>query len=207
MFLKINLGLFIFNDVEILDFTGPYEVFSATRYTSKTLTKNNIEEIYKTSSPFNVFTISEKQKSIITKGGLKVTSDYIFSNNPVMDILIIPGGIGTRKLINNKKVISWIKQQENIKLIASVCTGSLLLGAAGLLRHKKASTHWSAESLLKKISPTTKISKKRYTIDKIYTSAGVASGIDLSLKIVEKFFGKRITKNTQRYMEYNICKK
>ena len=204
--MKLNLGIFIFDDVEILDFTGPYEVFSATRLASKILTKNNIEEIYKKPSPFNIFTISENNKFVTTKGRLKVISDFIFADDPLIDILLIPGGIGTRKLIKSKKVISWIKKKEKVKLLVSVCTGSLLLAAAGLLKERKASTHWSAKGILKKISPSTKISKKRYTLDKIYSSAGVASGLDLSLKIVEEYFGKVVAKNTKKYIEYSTNK-
>ena len=151
----IKLGIFVFNGVEILDFTGPFEVFSSTRVSSKVLNKSNINEIYKTLSPFKIFTISEKNKSI-------VTSDYNFLNSPPIDILLIPGGKGTRKLLNNKTVLSWINSKKNLDLLLSVCTGSLLLAAAGLLKNKKAATHWSAEDLLKKLSPSTKVVKKRF---------------------------------------------
>ena len=204
--MTIKLGIFIFNDVEILDFTGPFEVFSSTRVSSKVLNKNNINEIYKNSSPFKVFTISEKNKSVVTTGGLKVTSNYNFLNSPPIDILLIPGGRGTRKLLNNKSVLSWIKSQKKIDLMLSVCTGSLLLAAAGLLKNKKATTHWSAEDLLRKISPSTIVVKKRFIMDTICTSAGVASGIDLSLKVVENYFGQIVANNTSKYMEYKIYK-
>ncbi len=202
----IKLGIFVFNGVEILDFTGPFEVFSSTRVSSKVLNKSNINEIYKTLSPFKIFTISEKNKSIVTTGGLKVTSDYNFLNSPPIDILLIPGGKGTRKLLNNKTVLSWINSKKNLDLLLSVCTGSLLLAAAGLLKNKKAATHWSAEDLLKKLSPSTKVVKKRFIMDSICTSAGVASGIDLSLKVVEKYFGHTVANNTSKYMEYNLYK-
>tara|TARA_Y100001970_G_C14087420_1_gene778104 strand:- start:48 stop:665 length:618 start_codon:yes stop_codon:yes gene_type:complete len=201
---RLNLGIFIFNNVEILDFAGPYEVFSSTRLSSKLLNKNNIDEIYNTTSPFNVFTISKDAKPIISSGGLKVSCDYNFKNTPKIDILIIPGGKGTRKLIKDKTVISWIKSKKNIGLLMSVCTGSLLLAKAGLLENKKAATHWSAEKLLKKMSPSTKVLKKRFILDTIYTSSGVASGIDLSLKVVEIYFGKKVAKNTSKYMEYKL---
>ena len=77
-----------------------------------------------------------------------------------------------------------------------------MLAAAGLLKNRKATTHWSAFELLKELSPSTKVLKKRYVVDKIFTSAGVASGIDLSLKVVENFYGKNVAKNTAKYMEY-----
>ena len=199
----MKVGIFIFKGVEILDFTGPYEVLASTRVTSKVLNKKNVNDIYKHPSHFKVFTITSKNKMIVTSGGLKVMSNYSFLDAPNFDILIIPGGKGTRSLISNKSVISWLYNKKNTKLIISICTGSLLLAAAGLLKNRKATTHWSAFELLKELSPSTKVLKKRYVIDKIFTSAGVASGIDLSLKVVESFYGKTVAKNTAKYMEYN----
>lgn len=203
----MKIGMFIFKDVEILDFTGPYEVFSSVRKTSKILSKKNINEIYKKPSPFKVFTISSKNKNIITSGGMKVICDYNFLDAPNFDILLVPGGKGTRNLLNNQLVLSWLKEKQKSKLIMSVCTGSLLLGAAGLLKNQNATTHWSALQLLKKISPSTSVVKKRYVIDKVVSSSGVSSGIDLSLKVVELFYGKIIAKNTAKYMEYKLLKK
>ncbi len=203
----MRVGIFIFKGVEILDFTGPYEVFSSTRISSKVLNKRNINEIYKNPSPFKIFTISYKEKKIITTGGMKVVCDYNFLDAPNFDILLIPGGKGTRKLISNKSVLSWIYNRRNTKLIISICTGSLLLAASGLLKNKKATTHWSAFDLLKDISPSTSVLRKRYVMDKIFSSSGVASGIDLSLKVVENFYGKTVAKNTAKYMEYRLIKK
>ena len=108
--MKINTGIFIFDDVEILDFTGPYEVFSATRVSSKVLSNKNVKEIYASDSPFNVFTITEKNRSVTTKGGLKVFGDYIFFDSPSIDILLIPGGTGIQNLLKNREVISWLKK-------------------------------------------------------------------------------------------------
>ena len=202
----MKIGIFIFKDVEILDFTGPYEVFGSARKTSKILSNKNINEIYKKPSPFKVFTVSSKKK-VVTSGGMRVICDFTFLDAPNFDILLIPGGKGTRKLLTNKSTLSWLKKQKKSKLIMSVCTGSLLLGAAGLLKNQKATTHWSALQLLKKISPSTSIVRKRYVIDKVFSSSGVASGIDLSLKVVEIFYGKTVAKNTAKYMEYNLLKK
>tara|TARA_A100001011_G_scaffold367403_1_gene420794 strand:- start:1889 stop:2290 length:402 start_codon:yes stop_codon:yes gene_type:complete len=131
-------------------------------------------------------------------------SNYTLIDCPTLDILIIPGGIGTRILLNNKKFLSWLILNKNINIIASVCTGSLLLAKAGLLSEKKATTHWGAMKFLKTISPsTTLITKKKYVFDTYYTSAGVSSGIDMSLHIIEKVLGKKIAKNTAKYIEYN----
>ena len=139
----------------------------------------------------------------MANGGLKVKSDFILRNCPILDILIVPGGIGTRKLLENKKIISWLKLKKNVDIIASVCTGSLLLAKAGLLEKKKATTHWGALKLLKKISPSTiVITGNKYVFDKYYTSAGVSTGIDMSLYIIENVYGKTIAKNTAKYIEY-----
>ena len=101
----MKVGIFIFKDVEILDFSGPYEVFSSTRISSKALNKRNINEIYKNPSPFKIFTISSNKKNIITTGGMKVVCDYNFLDAPNFDILLIPGGKGTRKLISNTALV------------------------------------------------------------------------------------------------------
>ena len=195
---KKTVGIFIFDFVEVLDFSGPYEVFSSAR-----LTKKSTSTIQSKPKAFNVFTFSEKKKYISASGGLKVKSDFILKNCPVLDILIVPGGIGTRKLLKNKKVLNWLKFKKDVDIIASVCTGSLLLAKAGLLENKKATTHWGALKLLKKISPSTIVlNKNKFVFDKYYTSAGVATGIDMSLHIIENIYGKTIAKNTAKYIEY-----
>ncbi len=203
--MKIKVGIFIFDDVEILDFTGPYEVFSSTRVSTEVLSKKNVNSIYKSFSPFDVCTISENKKTVITTGGMKVISDYTFKDINKLNVLLIPGGKGTRKILKKKNVLKWInKMQQASELTVSVCTGSLLLAAAGLLKNKCAATHWSAAELLKKISPTTKVLNERYVLDTIYSSSGVASGIDVSFKVVEKYFGMKVAQNTSKFIEYKL---
>lgn len=195
---KKNVGIFIFDSVEILDFCGPYEVFSSTR-----LSKKCQASIDKLPKPFEVFTFSEKKKLITATGGLCIKSNFTFKDCPNLDVLIIPGGIGTRKLLSNNIILNWLVLNKNVNIIASICTGALLLAKAGLLLEKKATTHWGALDLLKKISPSTQVLKnKRYVFDTYYTSAGVSAGIDMSLHIIEKILGKSIAKNTAKYIEY-----
>ncbi len=195
---KKFLGIFLFDKVEVLDFAGPFEVFSSTRVVKESGKRDSTPL-----SPFKLVTISEKDRKIITTGGLTIFSDFIFKNCPKLDVLIIPGGIGTRSLLKNKDVINWIKKHADIDLLCSVCTGSLLLAKAELLRNKTATTHREAINFLKEISPSTNvISTKRFVYDTYFTSAGVSAGIDLSLKIVEMFYGKETAINTARYMEY-----
>ncbi len=196
---KKKIGIFIFDEVEILDFAGPFEVFASTKIVEKKTTNKSDISL----SPFRVFTISERKKKIKTTGGLKIFSDYNIKDHPSLDILLIPGGIGTRPLLKNQIVLDWIKENKNIDLLCTVCTGSLLLAKAGLLKNRAATTHWLAFDILKKISPTTKImKKKRFVYDKFFTSAGVSAGIDLSLKVVEKFYGRKVAKKTAKYMDY-----
>ena len=194
-----NVGIFIFDEVDILDFSGPYEVFSRTR------TKPGVESRKNNNSaPFNVFTISKTQKTVQVSGGLKVVADYNFKDNPKIDILIIPGGLGTRALMKSHETISWILETaEGASLLTSVCTGSLLLARAGLLKNKKATTHWGALDLLKNVSPSTKIIKDQRVVDDgIITSAGVSSGIDMAFQVVAKLFGDGVASDTAKYIEY-----
>ena len=195
-----NVGIFVFDFVEVLDFAGPFEVFSSTRYA-----KNSRASINKLKCPFNVFIFSESKKTIITSGGLTLKSKFTLKDCPFLDILILPGGIGTRRLLNNKKLLKWLNKNKNINIIASVCTGALLLAKAGMLNGKKATTHWGAVKLLEKISPTTVVLRDtKYVFDTYFTSAGVSAGIDMSLSIVSKLMGDSIAKNTAKYIEYNF---
>ena len=196
------VGILIFDDVEILDVAGPFEVFAVTRL--------NEEQRLEQSSPFKVYLISETNKQIIAIGGLRLTPDVTISECPELDLLIIPGGWGTRKESKNKNLLNWISNQfstiatTNDKLIASVCTGSSLLGKAGLLNGRDATTHWQAFDFLQESAPKAQILKNvRFTLtEPIFTSAGVSAGIDLALRIVSHFFGTKVGQATARYMEY-----
>ena len=195
---KKNVGIFIFDEVEVLDFCGPFEIFSAARKSISSSAKIN-----KLPQAFNVFTFTEKKKYITATGGLTIKSKYYLKDCPFLDVLILPGGLGTRRLLKNKKILDWLKLNKNIDIVATICTGALLLAKAGLLEKKKATTHWGAYDLLKEISPSTNVLKnKRVVFDTYYTSAGVSAGLDLSLIIVEKLLGKQIAKNTAKYIEY-----
>jgi transcriptional regulator GlxA family with amidase domain len=197
--MKKNVGIFIFDEVDILDFSGPYEVFCRTRTVPGLESRLNNK-----TAPFHVFTVSKVVKNINVSGGLKVTSDYIFKDNPAIDILLIPGGLGTRKLLKCKETITWIRDvSKSVSLLTSVCTGSLLLAQAGLLEDKRATTHWGALDLLTQISPSTTVIKdQRVVEDGIITSAGVSSGIDMAFEVVTSLFGEKVASDTAKYIEY-----
>ncbi|MGZ5490625.1 MAG: DJ-1/PfpI family protein [Nitrososphaeraceae archaeon] len=195
--IPLIVGILIFDDVEILDVTGPFEVFAVTRLNEK--------QRLQQSSPFKVYLISETKNQILAIGGLRLTPDVTISECPELDLLIIPGGWGTRKESKNKILLNWIGNQfTNDRLIASVCTGSSLLGKAGLLDGRGATTHWRAFDFLQESAPKARILKDvRFTLtEPIFTSAGISAGIDLALRIVSHFFGTEVGQATARHMEY-----
>ncbi len=195
--IPLIVGILIFDDVEILDVTGPFEVFAVTRLNEK--------QRLQQSSPFKVYLISETKNQILAIGGLRLTPDVTISECPELDLLIIPGGWGTRKESKNKILLNWIGNQfTNDRLIASVCTGSSLLGKAGLLDGRDATTHWRAFDFLQESAPKARILKDvRFTLtEPIFTSAGISAGIDLALRIVSHLFGTEVGQATARHMEY-----
>lgn len=195
--IPLIVGILIFDDVEILDVTGPFEVFAVTRLNEK--------QRLQQSSPFKVYLISETKNQILAIGGLRLTPDVTIRECPELDLLIIPGGWGTRKESKNKILLNWIGNQfTNDRLIASVCTGSSLLGKAGLLDGRDATTHWRAFDFLQESAPKARILKDvRFTLtEPIFTSAGISAGIDLALRIVSHLFGTEVGQATARHMEY-----
>ena len=200
---KINVGIFIFDEVEVLDFAGPFEVFSRTRLLKGVESRRSND-----SAPFNPFTVSIDTKPLTATGGLKIIADYTFNNFPKIDILIVPGGYGTRTLLNNEILLKWIKAvSDKANITASVCTGSLLLAKAGLLEGKRATTHWGAIEALKSISKDIRvITERRVVNDEIITSAGVSSGIDMAFMIVENLYGEEVASDTSKYIEFHRSK-
>jgi transcriptional regulator GlxA family with amidase domain len=195
--LPVTVGILIFNEVEVLDVAGPFEVFSVTRLNEE---RRQIEP-----SPFRVLLLGEKIDQVLAIGGLRLTPDVTFHNCPGLDLLIVPGGWGTRKEIRNVNLLNWIANRAaNTKLTASVCTGAGLLGRAGLLDGREATTHWRTFGFLQEAAPKAKIRKDvRFTlVEPIFTSAGISAGIDLALRIVSHFFGTEIGMATARQMEY-----
>jgi len=189
-----KIGILIFNEVEVLDFAGPFEVFSL----ATTLEKKKI---------FDVSTISQTGEMITARNGLKVLPNLKFSDNYTFDILIIPGGYGAEEIqIKNLAVLNWIKSQK-VKILASVCTGAFLLAECGLLENKKATTHWMDLDRLEKEYPNVEVIRNTKFVDEenIITSGGISAGINMSFHIVQKLFGAEIAKFTAKRMEYDIA--
>lgn len=194
---KITVGILIYDDVEVLDFTGPYEVFSVTRTLE--------EPEYDGPCPFEILLVSEHHRKVKTMGGMRVVPNHDFIDFPDVDILIIPGGLGERREHSNAIIHHFLKaQSKKVKTLASVCTGAFFLAYSGLLNGKRATTHILSLDRLEQGFPEIDVARdKRYIEDgNIVTSAGISAGIDMSLYVVAKYLGEDVARLTAREMEY-----
>lgn len=198
----IQVGILIFDDVELLDFAGPLEVFSLVA-TTKASGQDYLLE------PFHVTTISQYGGQVTTRNGLKVLADYRLEAAPQYDILIVPGGYGTRKLAQNDKVLEWIRQQAfKACWVASVCTGAFVLAEAGLLDGKRATT---ARASLERMRMTyqdrdirIEDSVKYVEDGNIITSGGISTGIPMALYLVEKVLSIEAALTVAKDMEFDL---
>jgi len=192
-----RVGILIFPNVEVLDFCGPFEVFSVTRLSA--------EAPREEPSPFEVMLVAERADTVVARGGLKVIPDVTLDTCPPLDILVVPGGWGTRTEINNQRLIDWIGERGRaVETLTSVCTGSMLLGKAGLLDGRRATTHWRALPWMRESFPTVAVEEKLHVVEDghVVTSAGISAGIDMALRIVIRYFGEAVARDTARTMEY-----
>lgn len=194
-----NVGILIFDGVEVLDFAGPFEVFSRTRLTPGVEARRSEE-----SAPFQVFTVAKTASPVTATGGLVVVPRHAFADAPAIDLLVVPGGVGTRPLLHDAETLEWIRRvAAGARRVTSVCTGSLLFARAGLLQGRSATTHWGALDLLASLDGGVVVDRERRVVDDgVITSAGVASGIDMAFYVVESLFGRAVADETAHYMEY-----
>lgn len=188
----LNVGLLVFDNIELLDFCGPYEVFTACNMAS--------EKTF-----FNTYTFSPEGSPIKSINGMKVIPDFSIKNMPRPDILVLPGGEGSKSVIAQSQLMEGIKERiEECSYVFSVCSGARILAKAGLLEGLEYTTHHSVFENLAQLSPDGIARKgKRYTDNgKILTAAGVSAGIDLSLYLIKKLLGESLAKETAHYMEY-----
>ncbi|EOQ96166.1 putative cyclohexyl-isocyanide hydratase [Leptospira wolbachii serovar Codice str. CDC] len=190
----LQIGILIFPEVEVLDFAGPFEVFSLAE-------TNDRKKICQ------VFLVGENLSPVSARNGLMVLPNFDYTNCPPMDILIVPGGYGAEKLeIKNQTTLSWIKAKYlKVKHLVSICTGVFLLAEIGLLDGLEVTTHWMDIDTLKKSYPSLDVKEKvRYTDNgKILTSGGISSGIHLSFYLLQKRFGLEVATRTAKRMEYD----
>jgi transcriptional regulator GlxA family with amidase domain len=193
-----RVGIIIFNNVEVLDFRGPFEVFSTVRLNEA------MREI--DPSPFEVLLIAEKPEPVSTIGGMCVVPQHTFSDCPHLDILVVPGGRGAREeQMDNPVILNWIcSRAQEVETLTSVCTGAMLLGKAGLLAGLPATTHWRSLGRMRDMFPNVAVKYDKHFVHQghIYTSAGISAGIDMSLNIVEEYFGEMVARATAKNMEY-----
>lgn len=195
----LNVGILIFDDVEVLDFCGPFEVFSVAR----TLGSDGQRD--ENSKPFAVFTIAQRSATVKARGGLRVEPHFTLENHPPIDILVVPGGYGTRREVDNPAIIDWIRRVTGeTQLNTSVCTGSFLYGQAGLLQGHRATTHWQSLDRLEQTFPAVTVVRETRWVEEgnLITSAGISAGIDMSLHVVERLLGRDAALLTARHMEY-----
>ncbi len=193
-----TVGIYLFDDVEVLDFAGPLEVFSTA---SRVKTRLQPQ----TPKPFEVITISETARAIYARGGLVVVPQFDISNHPMIEVLIIPGGIVTAEL-ERASLIDWIaRTADSSSITASVCTGSFLLGKAGLLHGKSATTHWEDIPEMVSMFPDIDVQSNKRWVDTgpVVTSAGISAGIDMSLHLVARLESEDLAIKTARQMEYD----
>jgi transcriptional regulator GlxA family with amidase domain len=190
--MRRNVAILLFDDVEVLDFAGPFEVFAVT------------DEL-RGHDTFNVFTFAENLGTIRARNGLKVVPHFSREDCPSPQILIIPGGAGTRPLLHKPALLEWVRlKAKHAELTMSVCTGALVLAKAGLLDGLRATTHHECFDLLREVGPRTEVVETERFIDndRILTAAGISAGIDCSLHVVERLLGADAANTTARYMEY-----
>jgi transcriptional regulator GlxA family with amidase domain len=179
-----NVAIFIFDDVEVFSVTG----------------RRAGQE------PFHVFTCAEKAGPVFARNQLSVNPRYTLATAPRADILVIPGGFGTRREMNNPVILEWLQQSaRDAEIVLSVCTGALILGKAGLLNGLTATTHFGAIELLRETAPGATVRDNMRFVDngKIITAAGISAGIDASLYLVGRLLGLNVAEETARYMEYD----
>ena len=188
-----RISILVFNDVEVLDFSGPFEVF----YTARS---------YCEGPPPIVELVNPSTEVIQTIGGMKIQATTSLERCLHTDLLVIPGGEGTRPLLNQPQIIDWIAERSRqATLTLSVCTGALLLAKAGLLNQLTITTHHSALSKLKQLAPSSDVKSNRRFIDngEIITAAGISAGIDASLYTVARIYRPEIAQQVARHMEYD----
>jgi transcriptional regulator GlxA family with amidase domain len=191
------VGIVLFENIEVLDFCGPFEVFAATRL--------NEARRREEPPPFEIWLVAETNAPVVTSGGMKVIPDHTFETCPRLDILVVPGGWGTRRELNNPAMLAWLRlRAPEVEILTSVCTGAMLLGAAGLLDGRRATTHWRSLDWMRESFPAVTVEYDQHVVEDgpVLTSAGISAGIDMALKVVARYHGEAVARATARHMEY-----
>lgn len=191
--MRRTVAILLFDDIEVLDFAGPFEVFAVT------------DELANYQL-FNVLTVASSPGTVRARNGLKIVPDHTLESVPRPDLLIVPGGNGSKALLNQPAVLDWIRRKApQAELVASVCTGARLLAKAGLLDGLRVTTHHENFAEIRALAPrATVLEDVRFTDNgQVLTAAGISAGIDLSLHIVARLHGAETAQKTADYMEYH----
>jgi transcriptional regulator GlxA family with amidase domain len=188
--MAITTGILIFDDAEELDWVGPWEVLTATAM----LETGN-----------RTVTIAQESRAIRCAKGLRVLPDHTFADAPALDVLLVPGGQGTRREVSNPALIDWLRKAgAGCRWVTSVCTGALLLHEAGFARGRRVTTHWAFVEALRRRGDVTVLENVRYVRDgNLVTAAGVSAGIDMALWLVGQLHGADVARTVQRGIEYD----
>jgi transcriptional regulator GlxA family with amidase domain len=194
----LTVGILLFPEVEVLDFAGPYEVFSvAARIAPKALRLGHV--------PFTVITVAEASGPVTARHGLQVLPDYSFSNAPPLDLVIVPGGVIAEPL-SSRATLDWLRDEAaRAVLTASVCTGAFILARIGLLDGLRATTHWEDIEEMRRMFPRVTVVEGPAFIDQgaIVTSAGISAGISMCLHLVGRMVEPELARLTARQMQYD----
>ena len=191
-----KVGILIFDDVEVLDACGPFEVFSVARIPNEHGDEHRL---------FQVYTIAESRRLITCRGGLLLQPHHDIHSHPALDLVLVPGGQGTRRERTNAVILEWLRNQnQTCEMTLSVCTGAFLLAEAGILRGMRATTHWnSLDWMRQQYRDVLMIDGHRFVDEgRVITSAGVSAGIDMSLHVIQRLHGVQTARWTARRMEY-----
>ncbi len=176
------MGILAFDGMEVLDFAGPYEVF-------------NVAGEVGSAVGFEVMAVGLRPGPVVGRGGFTVLPPVSILDSPRLDVVIVPGGAGTRPLVRDAALLDWLRgTAATAELVVSVCTGALVLAAAGLLQGCRATTHHEAFDELSAISPSTEVVRGRRFVqgsERVWTSGGISAGVDLSLHLVARLAGER----------------
>ncbi len=183
-----TVGIVLFPGVEELDFVGPYEVFGGLTFQDR---------------DWRVITIAEAGDSVKAANGLSINVDHSFDDAPRLDVLLLPGGLNTRKEVDNLRMIEFVQRAgKEASYVTSVCTGAFILHRAGFLFGKRATTHWGAVQGLRELGDVEVVSERFVHDGSVITSAGVSAGIDMALYLVSLLKDAQTAKNVQKMMEY-----
>jgi transcriptional regulator GlxA family with amidase domain len=188
-----QIGIALFDGAEELDWAGPWEVLAAW---SQQWPDDEVE----------VFTLARAHELVTCAKGLKVIPDHSWASAPPLDVLVYPGGRGTRRELRDEAVLAWLRDaQRRGTLMTSVCTGALVYAAAGLLRGRPATTYWDQLALLQEIEPTVAVRPDDRFVDsgEVITAAGVSAGIDMALHLVSRLHSVERAREVRRYIQYD----